>query len=213
MEYTSRLGTVTYYDEILFRPCVCEPSMLFILGLESIISDNENPYIISIPKLVSGIQLDIFDNILNFLHNEAEYDGNSIKYNCNGMKLFFNSLSDNGTTVPIIFHDFDSTISHEDISNLDFISNVFKFAGHHLKDNQIKLYSKFGVDDSDTIEYINEENKFAIDENHTKLEYSNIYKLLDYKSMYSYTLGVLYGCTCLGFPKESVFHLEPSIWY
>ena len=32
MEYTSRLGTVTYYDEILFRPCVCEPSMLFILG-------------------------------------------------------------------------------------------------------------------------------------------------------------------------------------
>ena len=42
MEYTSRLGTVTYYDEILFRPCVCEPSILFILGLESIISDNEN---------------------------------------------------------------------------------------------------------------------------------------------------------------------------
>ena len=213
MEYTSRLGTVTYYDEILFRPCVCEPSMLFILGLESIISDNNNPYIISIHKLVSGSQLDVFDNILKFLHNEAEYDGSSIKYNCNGMKLFLNSLSDNGTTIPIIFHDFDSAVSHEDISNLDFISNVFKFAGYHLKDNQIKLYSKFGVDDSDTIEYIDEENKSAIDENHTKLEYSNIYKLLDYKSMYSYALGVLYGCTCIGFQKESVFHLDPSIWY
>lgn len=213
MEYTSRLGTVTYYDEILFRPCVCEPSMLFILGLESIISDNEDPYIINIPKLVDGSQLEVFDNILKFLHSAAEYDGNSIKYNCNNMKLFFNSLSDNGTTIPIIYHDYDSAVSHEDVSNLDFISNVFKFAGYHLRDNQIKLYSKFGVDDSDTIKFITEKNKSIIDENHIKLKYSSIYKLLDYKSMYSYALGVLYGCTCLGFPKESVFHLDPSVWY
>ena len=37
--------------------------------------------------------------------------------------------------------------------------------------------------------------------------------LLDYKSMYSYSLGVLYGCRCLGFDPVAIWKLNPEYWY
>lgn len=40
-----------------------------------------------------------------------------------------------------------------------------------------------------------------------------IFYKLDYAAMYSYALGVLYGCICLEFPAKAVFRLEPKYWY
>jgi hypothetical protein len=39
------------------------------------------------------------------------------------------------------------------------------------------------------------------------------YKLLDYKAMYSYALGVLYGCLCLGYEQTSIWTIPPFFWY
>ena len=216
MEYTSRLGTVTYYDSTLYRPGVCEPSLLFILGLEKIISENDDPSVIYISKHIDEYtELGVFDSIVNYLYPTALiYKLDYIKYPCDGMKAFFNEISDNGKIVPIIFHDYDSTVqTPNNVTDLQFIENIFSFAGYHLKDNQIKLYGKFGVDDYETIQYINDQNKQLISESHEKLEYSQIYKALDYKAMYSYALGVLYGCTCVGYDYNTVFHTDPSTWY
>lgn len=53
-----------------------------------------------------------------------------------------------------------------------------------------------------------------IDEVHqSRVETSEIYRLLDYKAMYAYALGVLYGCRCLGYSDTIIWRLDPKYWY
>jgi hypothetical protein len=53
-----------------------------------------------------------------------------------------------------------------------------------------------------------------IDEVHqSRVETSEIYRLLDYKAMYAYALGVLYGCRCLGYSDKIIWRLDPKYWY
>lgn len=42
---------------------------------------------------------------------------------------------------------------------------------------------------------------------------SGIYSLIDFEAMYSYALGVLFGCTCLGFDNKFVWRFNPRYWY
>jgi len=42
---------------------------------------------------------------------------------------------------------------------------------------------------------------------------SGIYSLLDFKSMYSYSLGVLFGCACLGYNNKYIWRYNPTYWY
>lgn len=42
---------------------------------------------------------------------------------------------------------------------------------------------------------------------------SEIYTRLDYKSMYSYALGVLYGCRCFGYDTNLIWRVNPDFWY
>ena len=225
MEYTSRLGTVTYLDSTLLRTCVCEPSLLFILGLEAILSEDNDIHTINLSRYVNGTEIEVFDRILKYLYSDItflpnnkvydiDYSTDTIAYPCYGLKILFNELSNNLDTIPIIYHDYNNTAEIPDgTSHVDFIQNVFSFAGYHTKDTQLKLLGKFGISDKDTINYIDEQNADTVEYSHTKLEYSQIYKLFDYKAMYSYSLGVLYGCTYLGYDTSAIFHTDPSSWY
>ena len=213
MEYTSRLGTITYYDNILYKSSICEPSLLFILGLERIISDKDDIYTIKINKLLTdGTTLDVFDNITNYIYNNAIYLLDYIEFYCGGLKSLIYKLSNEYNTVPIIFHDYRDTVNKQDNeTDIEFIENIFKFAGYHLNSNQIKLVSH--IDDDSEFSSVGEYNAHIKADHHKKLLYSKIYKSLDYKSMYSYSLGVLYGCTCIGYNTDDVFHTDPIEWY
>lgn len=56
-------------------------------------------------------------------------------------------------------------------------------------------------------------NSKITDVHNNAMTYSNMYKLLDYKAMYSYALGVLFGCRCLGFDDSVIWRLDPKLWY
>lgn len=67
--------------------------------------------------------------------------------------------------------------------------------------------------DSFIFESITEYNKTYYSRYTERCNNAAIFYKLDYAAMYSYALGVLYGCICLEFPAKAVFRLEPKYWY
>ncbi len=85
-------------------------------------------------------------------------------------------------------------------------------------DDLYKIYQKYqrinSTDyDSFIFKSITEYNKTYYSRYTEMYDNAAIFYKLDYAAMYSYALGVLYGCICLGFPAKAVFRLEPKYWY
>lgn len=165
-----------------------------------------------------------------------------MQYHCNGLKLFMNDLTGTNfdRTVPIIFKNSINTklLNYTKpiyrLASSDY--NLYDLQAQKIKD----IFSdtdyngsliNFSVDQFDQIisgdinrdVYLNDtsyNNRNAVNyistiNEHTseKLLNKNIYKYLDYKAMYAYSLGVLYGCYILGYNFTSIFYTVPDRWY
>ena len=269
MLYSSRNGCFYYYDSILFRWHIAEPTLLFLLGLESISSyDKSISDSIVISKYVYKTYIDkvdplehiddVYDDIYSFLSKIGSVEDyeHYLKFNCYGLKLLLNDMTGTGDdrTVPFIFKydankslvdpakelDTNSKLSFYDIQ-AQLIYNVFNDIGYDtscdktiLDNGKIVLRPEYYIDRTkgnirdilDSLKDVdNKPLRTAIINNiltyntkvtavHEKrIANSEIYKLLDYKAMYAYALGVLYGCRCLGFDDSIIWRLDPKLWY
>lgn len=186
--------------------------------------------------LVELTDFDIYDDIYNYLSNYGSVSDtvSNIQYNCYGLKLLMNELTgtDTDRTIPIIFKNdtnaskidlTDNMYRVEDVTSKSVydlqaqkIHDIFTDAGYtksgaisYNSKNQISINSKFYTlhdSDKDTIDTYNTN----LDE---RAENSSIYMYLDYKAMYSYALGVLYGCRCLGYNNNTIWRYDPTYWY
>lgn len=245
MLYSSRNGCLFYYDSILFRWNIAEPSMLFILGLDSILShkksnsDSISVFRYAYNKSTNSTELlehidEIYDSIYMFLSNIGTVEDleNYIRCNCYGLKLLLNSFTgiDDDKIIPVIFK------SDVNKSLIDPTRQMFRMpesvkltkSTHTILAQQIKnifLDADYDIDNTidDTI-IINDSNKpirkdiqhynsMVLSVHNERLSNSNAFRLLDYKSMYSYALGVLYGCKCLGYLDEAIWRFPPRMWY
>ena len=181
-------------------------------------------------------EFDIYDEIYNYLssYGSVEDTVSNIKYDCYGLKLLMNELTgiDNDRTVPIIFKN-DINEDKIDITGKMYrVNNIKSKSVYDLQAQKIHdIFTDAGYIKSGTILY-NSKNqividsiaynlwpndKNAIDEYNSTLDErsknSNIYMYIDYKAMYSYALGVLYGCRCLGYSKDIIWRFDPTYWY
>ena len=269
MLYSSRNGCFYYYDFILFRWHIAEPTLLFLLGLESITSyDKSVSDSIVISKYVYKTYIDkieplehidsVYDDTYSFLSKIGSVEDyeHYLKFNCYGLKLLLNDMTGTGDdrTVPFIFKydankslvdpakelDTNSKLSFYDIQ-AQRIYDVFNDIGYDtscdktiLDNGKIVLRPEYYIDRTkgnirdilDSLKDVdNKPLRTAIINNiltynakvnavHEKrIANSGIYRLLDYKAMYAYALGVLYGCRCLGFDDSVIWRLDPKLWY
>lgn len=269
MLYSSRNGCFYYYDSILFRWHIAEPTLLFLLGLEAITSyDKSISDSIVISKYVYKTYIDkvdplehiddVYDDIYSFLSKIGSVEDyeHYLKFNCYGLKLLLNDMTGTGDdrTVPFIFKydankslvdpakelDTNSKLSFYDIQ-AQRIYDVFNDIGYDtscdktvLDNGKIVLRPEYYIDRTkgnirDILDSLTDvDNKplrttiinniltynAKVNAVHEKrIANSEIYKLLDYKAMYAYALGVLYGCRCLGFDDSIIWRLDPKLWY
>ncbi len=267
MLYSSLNGCFYYYDSILFRWQIAEPTLLFLLGLEAITSYKKSSsdeitlskyaYYTDVDKLRPLEHMEnIYDDIYSFLSKIGSVEDfeHYLKFNCYGLKLLLNEMTGTGNdmTVPIIFKsDVNKSLADptktsvrlsesakSDMLYYDLqaqkIYNIFTDAGYdtscirETRDRKTKLADYYIDKDSEDLKYINKfpvaERKAIrkdinvynskINEVHSeRLTYSEIYRLLDYKAMYAYALGVLYGCRCIGYDASIIWRLDPKYWY
>ena len=117
MRYSSTLGCLYYYDRVLYRWNICDPTMLFLLGFEAITSYNGSlsdtitisPYIYyeSENIIKEFDDFDIYDSIYEYLSKLGQVDDfeRYLKFNCYGLKLALNELTGTSSdrTIPLIF--------------------------------------------------------------------------------------------------------------
>lgn len=241
MIYTCSNGCLFYYDRILYRWRIADPTMLFLLGLDAILSGNTShvsnyiviprEYTDSSNNTIPYRYFEIFDNIYSYLSDIGTVEDldTHLKFDCNGLKLLISDLTGTGSdkTVPVLFNNdinrklidftkYSYRIPESDRINLSYydiqakiIDAIFEDAGYSESPiDLIDINSAYA--DSDTIKEHNEAQTLINDE---RLYNSNIFKLLDYKSMYSYALGILYGCRCIGYNPLLIWRVNPSLWY
>ena len=239
MKYTANRGCVFYHDDILKRDCHCEPNILFLLGLEAI-TQNYDPSLdeyIVLDKYIKDInddtnnEIGIFDSICKYLEiQDASDDIEHIKNETYGLKKYFlNNLT--GTSkdrcCPIILRD--STNSAEIYENviidIDYdtsdktkwdlqaqrIKSLFEDAGYDIPD--ARKISRLNTTDDNLLELIDDYNEYATQSHHKKDHNKFHYKLIDYRSMYAYALGVLYGCKIAGYDDSVIWRIDPTFWY
>lgn len=197
--YKSSLGCVEYYDNVLHEPSLCDPTMLFILGLEAITTSINEYYTTDAITGKSIVDESRLYNIIlyrdrvggdKFFTNIKDYlslFGNPIVYSdklelyCAGLKLFMSQLTgtSHSRSVPAIFH------------------------------NALDI-SVLGLDGYSDHSEICSKTIHALDNSGCK---NQIYKKFDNKSMYSYALGVLFGCQCLGYDEYKIYRESPHTWY
>lgn len=232
MKYLSSNGCLFFYDRVLYSWQMSVPTMLFLLGFEAVttydISQSDKIHISKYAyheysnDLVLLKDFNIFDDIYGFLSSIGNVDDEETfsRYDCKGLKLLVNDLTGTGSdrTVPIIFKN-SVNLSLVDINNSMYRITSKQRMGMSIFDLQAqKIHDIFADADfdenksdiKDKLYDYNFDCDSAIEES---VYNSYIYRLLDYKAMYSYALGVLYGCRCLGYDQYSIWRLDPSFWY
>lgn len=178
---------------------------------------------------------EIYDSIYSYLSTIGSVEDfeTYLKFNCYGIKLLLNEITGTGydRTIPIIFKSdvnrslinptkYTIRLSDSEKSNMSYYdlqaNRIFDFyidAGYDLlyqdKHSVPEYYITSETRNQDVINYDSDLLKVH-DE---RLVNSEIYRLLDFKSMYSYSLGVLYGCRCLGFDDSLIWRIDPLYWY
>ena len=246
MKYLSKNGCLFYFDRALYSWKYCEPTMLFLLGFESVTAyDNSLSDTVKISKyayhsydgtLEAYKDFSIFDRIYGFLSLSGEVEDNETysDFKCNGIKLLINDLTGVSVdrTIPIIFKNDINTLavdlsqtmnrlSEQSYINYSIndlraqkISDIFDDAKYSNPNYRLTdLYDLSRISDTTAIKIATAYNDKITSLHNERVFNSNIYKLIDYKAMYSYALGVLYGCRCLGYDANSIWRLDPKFWY
>lgn len=182
--YTSNNGT------LLYGSIVCDPTTMFLFGLDSICNSEISDDSIIIPNhpaiADSVIKHFSYRKELSLISKTDEF----IKYRCRALKHLITTLSgtDANRSVPIIWRSSETA----SLTDPDYLLSILDDAGYTLKDSITSSLSP--------------------DEIKSKLSNSNTYKKIDYKSMYQYALGVLYGCVLNGYSEDVVFS-NTDAWY
>lgn len=209
MNYIVNNGCITYYDSILSDDNSCDPNMLFILGLESCLTQyhvcscdcSDSCSICNDCKLGVTVQSEGYC---------TEEDCSCLPYR-NQMKLI---------SIPII----------ENNPVIDNVKSYLETLGPiELKDNNIIyycgglkyfIYSMTGISNERSIPVFlsrptDKANSLILNKsvNYIFYESSTLYKLVNYQAIYSFSLGVLFGCIYQGFDQTSVLTTSPSTWY
>ena len=248
MRYSSTLGCLYYYDRVLYRWNICDPTMLFLLGFEAITSYNGSlsdtitisPYIYyeSENIIKEFDDFDIYDSIYEYLSKLGQVDDfeRYLKFNCYGLKLALNEITGTSSdrTIPLIFKN-DNNDKLIDLSRIpsrlstsefsynngvlfrqaQYIKDIFEDAGYNdtLDGKLFNISSEMSSYNENDLIYMQQYNNDIKSLHEEKLANSSIYKLLDYKAIYSYALGVLFGCHCIGYSNELIWHMNPIYWY
>lgn len=248
MRYSSTLGCLYYYDRVLYRWNICDPTMLFLLGFEAITSYNGSlsdtitisPYIYyeSENIIKEFADFDIYDSIYEYLSKLGQVDDfeRYLKFNCYGLKLALNDMTGTSSdrTIPLIFKN-DNNEKLIDLSRIpsrlstsefsynngvlfrqaQYIKDIFEDAGYNdtLEGKLFNISSEMSSYNENDLNYMQQYNNDIKSLHEEKLANSSIYKLLDYKAIYSYALGVLFGCHCIGYSNELIWHMNPIYWY
>ena len=248
MRYSSTLGCLYYYDRVLYRWNICDPTMLFLLGFEAITSYNGSlsdtitisPYIYyeSENIIKEFDDFDIYDSIYEYLSKLGQVDDfeRYLKFNCYGLKLALNEITGTSSdrTIPLIFKN-DNNDKLIDLSRIpsrlstsefsynngvlfrqaQYIKDIFDDAGYNdtLEGKLFNISSETSSYNENDLIYMRQYNNDIKSLHEEKLTNSSIYKLLDYKAIYSYALGVLFGCHCIGYSNELIWHMNPIYWY
>ena len=248
MRYSSTLGCLYYYDRVLYRWNICDPTMLFLLGFEAITSYNGSlsdtitisPYIYyeSENIIKEFDDFDIYDSIYEYLSKLGQVDDfeRYLKFNCYGLKLALNEMTGTSSdrTIPLIFKN-DNNEKLIDLSKIpsrlstsefsynngvlfrqsQYIKDIFDDAGYNdtLEGKLFNISSEMSSYNENDLIYMRQYNNDIKSLHEEKLANSSIYKLLDYKAIYSYALGVLFGCHCIGYSNELIWHMNPIYWY
>ena len=248
MRYSSTLGCLYYYDRVLYRWNICDPTMLFLLGFEAITSYNGSlsdtitisPYIYyeSENIIKEFDDFDIYDSIYEYLSKLGQVDDfeRYLKFNCYGLKLALNEMTGTSSdrTIPLIFKN-DNNEKLIDLSRIpsrlstsefsynngilfrqaQYIKDIFEDAGYNdtLDGKLFNISSEMSSYNENDLIYMQQYNNDIKSLHEEKLANSSIYKLLDYKAIYSYALGVLFGCHCIGYSNELIWHMNPIYWY
>lgn len=248
MRYSSTLGCLYYYDRVLYRWNICDPTMLFLLGFEAITSYNGSlsdtitisPYIYyeSENIIKEFDDFDIYDSIYEYLSKLGQVDDfeRYLKFNCYGLKLALNEMTGTSSdrTIPLIFKN-DNNEKLIDLSKIpsrlstsefsynngvlfrqaQYIKDIFDDAGYNdtLEGKLFNISSEMPSYNENDLIYMQQYNNDIKSLHEEKLANSSIYKLLDYKAIYSYALGVLFGCHCIGYSNELIWHMNPIYWY
>lgn len=248
MRYSSTLGCLYYYDRVLYRWNICDPTMLFLLGFEAITSYNGSlsdtitisPYIYyeSENIIKEFDDFDIYDSIYEYLSKLGQVDDfeRYLKFNCYGLKLALNEMTGTSSdrTIPLIFKN-DNNEKLIDLSRIpsrlstsefsynngilfrqaQYIKDIFEDAGYNdtLEGKLFNISSEMSSYNENDLIYMQQYNNDIKSLHEEKLANSSIYKLLDYKAIYSYALGVLFGCHCIGYSNELIWHMNPIYWY
>ena len=183
----------------------------------------------------------IYDEAISYLASLGQVEDGEYyaRYNCYGLKLLMNELTGTGTdrTVPVIFlNDINRKLvdpnkypysdkagkSYYDLQST-LILNVFKYAGYNLQDNEIVKVSTllagrdpYNIANTNVPPLLDEivtYNSSVTTLHEEKQAAGGVYKLLDYKAMYLYSLGVLYGLRCMGYDGQMIWRFDPAYWY
>lgn len=217
MFYKSSLGCIEYYDEVLRISKLCDPTMLFILGLEAVTTSQEE-YYKDIPVIDPETGKQKIDPETGDPITESVIDNIKLRK----IIIYKDRVSDQEIYDKIVNY---LKITGETLARKDHIE--FYCAGMKIfmdqltgkSDNRIvpiifhdaRQYN-VALSDEDRLDF-NKIYSVLSEIFSTAGQKSQTYKYIDYKSMYSYALGVLYGCKCLGYSDDVIWRLDPSMWY
>lgn len=233
MKYSSVSGCLFYYDRVLYRWQIAEPTLLFLLGFESVLSyEFAVSDKLQLSKYLRHSQNDtleplhyfnIYDDLYKYLSDLGTLEDYEayIQFTCYGLKMSLNELTGTNThrTVPLIFKNG----INEKLIKLD--KPMYRFTGdqNSILDIQAQKIIDIFEDadfDGELVPYpedVTDEQKEYIDILNMKIQEridnKNIYKYLDYKAMYSYAFGVIYGCITLGYTPNKPLYGDPDVWY
>lgn len=214
--YKSSIGCIEYYDDVEHRTLLCDPTTLFILGLEAITTPQEEYY-----KEIQVIDQDThkpaIDPDTGLPVKETVLDTARLRQ----IIIYKNRISDVDVYNKIIEYfsihgkpvEFEDRVEFYCAGLRHFMNKLTGTDSSRIVPvifHDIIEFSTLGVENDSDYNEIYEKITNVLNNAGCK---NQIYKKLDNESMYSYALGVLYGCWRLGYSDNDIFTSDPINWY
>lgn len=212
--YKSSIGCIEYYDDIEHEPKLCDPTMLFILGLEAVTTPSEE-YYKEVPVIDPDTGKPMIDPDTGAIITELVIDVARLR----NIVIYKDRVGDLYSKIVDYLSLYGKPVSFDDRVEF-YCSGLRQFMNQLTGMDSSRIvpvifhdiieFSTLGVEDDSDFNEICSKIVDALDNAGCK---NQVYKRLDTKSMYSYALGVLYGCICFGYDSNLVFRVDPSHWY
>ena len=214
--YKSSIGCIEYYDEVGHKSLLCDPTMLFILGLEAITTPQEE-YYKEVPVTDPDTHKPVIDPDTGLPVTETVVDGIRLRHIVIYKDRVNNEDVYNKITKYFSIHgkseEFEDRVEFYCAGLRQFMNQLTGTDSSRIVPvifHDIIEFSTLGVENDSDYNEIYEKITAVLNNAGCK---NQTYKRLDIKSMYSYALGVLFGCVCLGYSADSIWSGSSSEWY